>query len=384
MATTKNNARLPNLQPLLQAGIDPKTRLPLKMMDGAANLALLDSMNQLLTVIDRQDYLGRFEWYNLPLGLDSATLERVLYYRGQGALFFMPTSGQFYFLPYALAGNIDVYGRYLAITPLPFAGPSATVDASGKQKAWIEGLTRVPAYEVMLPEELTNDSHEVLCVLLRDYSNDISQTIVPRAQLQKELIKAESECLPRLRTALIGMSGVEAMRVTSEDEATNVAAASRSLDKASLAGDRLVPTVGGLEFQDLGSAANAADVEQFSLAMQLMDNLRLSTLGITNGGLFQKQGTVLQQQQNAADMANGYVLMDGLKQRQQFCTIANSIFGTTMWCEIAQPAIPLNNDDSGNGAADLDDNRQNDGGGGAGAKDQGAADQGAADQGGAQ
>lgn len=355
----KNNARLPNLQPLLQAGIDPKTRLPMKALSPEVDgRQLFDGMNGLLTILDRQDFLGRYEWYNLPDGLDSATLERVLYYRGQGAFFFMPTNAQFYFLPYALAGNIDVYGKYLAITPLPFAGPSATTDAQGKQKPWIEGLVRVPAYDVLLPEELDEDSFGTLCVLLRDYSNDISQTIVPRAQLQKELIKAEAECLPRLRTALIGMSGVAAMRVTSEDEASNVGAASKSMDHASIAGDRLIPTIGSLDFQDLSSTQNAADVEQFSLAMQLMDNLRLSALGVSNGGLFQKQGTVLQQTQNATDMANGYVLMDGLKQRQHFCDVVNSIFGLMIWCEIAQPEIPVNNESAapqGDGDDDGDD-----------------------------
>ena len=342
---TKNNAKLPEIQTLLQAGINPKTGLPVKL--GDLDGALLNEVKRLITILDRQDYLSRFEWYNLPSGLDSTLLERILYYRGQGAFFYMPTNNTFYFLPYALDGNIDVYGRYLGITPLPFAGPSASTDGDGKQKPWIKGLIREPVYEIMLPEEVTPDVLSTKCVLLRDYSHDISQTIVPRSELQRALIDAEAECLPRLRTALIGMSGIAGLRVGSEDEYSNVLAASKSMDKASLIGDRLIPIVGQLDFQDLGNNANIADVEQFSLAMQLFDNLRLSTLGINNGGLFQKQGTTLQSQQDNSSMANGYILMDGLKQRQDFCAIVNSIFGLQIWCEIAQPEIPQNNNTMG-------------------------------------
>lgn len=206
----------------------------------------------------------------------------------------------------------------------------------------------------MLPQEVNDDTAITKCVILRDYSNDISQTITPRADLQKALINAEAECLPRLRTALIGMSGIAGMRVNSEDEYSNVLAASKSMDHASLTGDRLMPIIGQIDFQDLGNNANIADVNQFSLAMQLMDNLRLSTLGISNGGLFQKNAQVLQSQQDNSNMASGYILMDGLKQRQDFCTIVNSIFGTLIWCEIAQPEIPVNNstmqgDETGDG-----------------------------------
>lgn len=348
----KNNAKLPDMKTLLQAGINPKNGLPVKMSSGAPD-ALLCDITRLITIMDRQDYLTRYEWFNLPSGLSGDMIERILYYRGQGIFFYMPTNDTFYFLPYALDGNIDVYGRYLRVTPLPFAGPSATTDGN-KQKPWIDGLTRDPVYEVLLPQEVNDDTAVTKCAILRDYSEDISQTITPRADLQRALINAEAECLPRLRTALIGMSGIAGMRVTSEDEYSNVLAASKSMDHASLTGDRLMPIIGQIDFQDLGNNANIADVNQFSLAMQLMDNLRLSTLGISNGGLFQKNAQVLQSQQDNSNMASGYILMDGLKQRQDFCTIVNSIFGTLIWCEIAQPEIPVNNstmqgDETGDG-----------------------------------
>ena len=73
----------------------------------------------MLRIIDEQDAINRYKWYNLPDGLDSHLLERVLYYKGQGVFFYAETIGKFYFLPYALSGNIDIYGRFNKVTPLP-------------------------------------------------------------------------------------------------------------------------------------------------------------------------------------------------------------------------------------------------------------------------
>ena len=92
-----------------------------------------EAIRKQLRVQDEQVAVNRYKWYNLPSGLDGQLLERILYYRGQGAFFFMPTNGKFYFLPYALAGSVDVYGRFMEITPLQFAG-GTTTDASGKEK----------------------------------------------------------------------------------------------------------------------------------------------------------------------------------------------------------------------------------------------------------
>lgn len=147
----KNNAKLFDPTILIQAGINPRTGLPVKFdsMDGTK---LVNDTRALLRVMDEQVAINRYTWYNLPDGLDGELLERILYYRGQGAFFYMEADDRYYFLPYALAGGIDVYGRYRTITPLPFAGPTATTDSNGKSKAWIEGLTKKPQYSPLFRE----------------------------------------------------------------------------------------------------------------------------------------------------------------------------------------------------------------------------------------
>ena len=66
--------------------------------------------------------------------------------------FYMEEVNKFFFLPYALDGSIDVYGRFKTVTPLPFNGVSKASDDKDKDRPWIQGLTRDVIYEVELPE----------------------------------------------------------------------------------------------------------------------------------------------------------------------------------------------------------------------------------------
>ena len=53
--------------------------------------------------------------------------------------------------------------------------------------------------------------------------------------------------------------------------------------------------------------------------------------GIGGGELFEKKAHMLESEQ-ASNMANtGLILQDTVSRYQEFCTIANSIWGTAMW-----------------------------------------------------
>lgn len=336
--------RLPSLNTLIQAGIDPRTGLPLKITSATPS-ALKGNIAKLLTVIDEQDALNRFTWYNLPEGLDGNLIERILYYRGQAAFFYMPTNETFYFLPYALDGTIDVYGRYMGITPVPFNG-TASDTKDGKQIPWIKGLIRKPVNEIKMLDDLTMKDWEEDCVLLHDYCKGIGENIAPRSELNRPLIEVESELIPFMRTALMASTGVAGMRVNSEDEQANVKAAAASTYYSALNGERWVPMVGSVDFQDLSTSSTTA-ANDFMLAMNSIDNLRLSTYGLDNGGMFEKQGTILQSEQASGDINTGLILNDGIKLRQNFCNIINSIWGLGIWCEITQPATLQPSQDMG-------------------------------------
>lgn len=303
---------------------------------------LKQDIRKTLRILDEQNAVsGRYKWYNLPSGLTSELLERMIYYRGQVAFFFMPANGEFYALPYALDGNLDCYGRYTGITPLPFLGSSS---AEGKGKPWITGLVRKPLYDI--PFDITQDVFEKGCVLIKDYTPQESEYVIPRQQLQEPILDAMSEAFPLARTSLIANSGVKGMRVPDEGTAEQVKLASRSITHAALTGDAWVPIVGKIDFQDLTNGT-ALKSEEYLIYMQALDNYRLSLLGLSSGGLFQKKSHMLEAEQKMNQGRAEAALNDGLKLRQQACDIINSIWGLGVWCELSETAVAIDSDNNG-------------------------------------
>ena len=333
--------RIPDLNTIIQTGVNPKTGLPLKM--GICDCQLKDNIRKQLRVLDEQNAINRYKWYNLPSGLSGQLLERILYYRGQGAFFFMKENNQFYFLPYTLSGSIDVYGRYMGITPLQFAG-GTTSNEKGKERPWITGLTKKPVYEVKTEIDLNDFEND--CVLLSDYSKQLGEMILPRQSIQDPLLDAMSEAIPLARTSLIANSGVRGMRVQTEDDADQVAIASSAIYKNAMDGRPFVPIVGKTEFQDLTNGT-ALKSEEYLLYLQALDNYRLSLYGLDSGGLFQKKSHMLEAEQNMNAGHARLAYQDGLTIRQNFCDIVNSIWGLGIWCEPAEAVLEMDTDGDG-------------------------------------
>ena len=312
---------------------------------GDTGYDLKGEIKKSLRIVDEQDAVNRYTWYNLPAGLNGQLIERILYYKGQGAFFYLETLNKFFFLPYALDGSIDVYGRFMGITPLPFGG-GTTKAADGKEKACIDGLTLQPVYEVIPFDELTYEDLTKKCVLHQDYTPQISQTVLPRATLQDSLVDVMADCVPFMRTALKSSTGVAGMRVATEDEYSNVLAASYAHEQAALRGNKWVPIVGQIDFQDL-STSNVGSAEDFLIAMQSLDNLRLSLHGLDNGGLFQKRSHMLQAEHESNNTNVGLVLQDGLTNRQRFCDIINSIWGGNTYVDVSETVKGIDQDGDG-------------------------------------
>lgn len=338
----KNNARIGDPATLIQAGIDPRTGLPLKAITQTGDGFKRHNV-KLLAIIDEQDAINRYRWYNLPNGLNQQLLERVLYYKGQGVFFYVQDLNQFFFLPYALDGTIDVYGRFVDVQPLPFNG---TAKPTPQQKAFLIGMKRHCVYDILL-DEPTDDQLLNSCVLLSDYCIAQSQVNIPRSTLNTPLLEVMADCIPFMRTALLSSTGIQGMRVNAEDDQSNVEAANLKLDRAALTGEKFVPFVGRVEMQEF-TGGQVAKAEEFLLAMQGLDNYRLSTYGIKNGGLFQKKAHMLQEEQDAAGISNS-PMQDGLTLRQAFCDVVNSIWDLGIWCEISEEQLEA--DMNGDGMA---------------------------------
>lgn len=327
-------AKIPDITTLIQAGFNPKTGLPYKMT--GTNPMVKENVKKALRLIDEQDAVNRYVWYNLPCNITSQELERMLYYKGQLAFFYMKDLNEFYFMPYTLDGTIDFYGRYNHIHPVPMTSGNEEKDKSYKAQAELLSQIKLKCvYGIKMPDELVEDDLYNNTVLLHDYSKQLSQTIIPRQAINEGIIDIESECIPFMRTSLIAGSGIKGVRVNDADQQSSVREGSNSLVTSALSGDIWVPILGTVEFQELTDGApNKA--QDYFLAMQSIENFRLSTYGIDNGGLFEKKAHELQSEADINGGPVGLVLQDGLSIRQNFCNIVNSIWGIGIWCEPAE------------------------------------------------
>ena len=339
---------LPDISTLIQAGIDPKTGLPIKFGSGVDSKLKQDLKIQ-LRIKDEQDYANRFKWFNTGLDLSSQEIERMLYYKYELAFFYFEPLDKFMLLPFTLNGGLDIYSRYQYITPIPYTygSPDDTKKVQKLQTNMLADLKLKVIYDVQLPEDYmdeegnidTNKAKELLtnsAVIIRDYTPQNVNNAIPRFMLQDSILDVMSECIPYMRTALKNSTGVQGMKVSNEDEYSNVLAANVSLTRAALNGDQNINKIyksKGQEFQALNSGT-ATQAQEFLQAMQGLDNYRKSLYGLDNNGLWDKKAYVNDMQSGVSNV--GLSLQDSLTQRQHACNILNSIFGLGIWCDLSE------------------------------------------------
>ena len=348
-----NNATLPDIRPIIQAGIDLATKYPEKMVSGIDDDSLRKDTVDILSVIDRQDYVNRGVWYNLPKGIDSQELERMMYYKGQLAFFYIPDTNSFYFMPFALDGGIDFYGRFKSIHPVPFCngtdedGTKKYAEQIDMQRNYLSTLVLQCVYDLEDEDVIVDkELFEKGAVILRDYTPTIGQTIIPRVVLQKPFIEREADFFCYTRTAGLIALGIKAMRVNDGDQAGEAKNAAAKYKEAALKGIPWLAITGTQEFQDLATSSGIQP-DDFLMILQSIDNLRLRALGINNGGLFQKRA---QELKNQAQINGGPIEMeaqDWITRRQHFCNVVNSIWGLGMWFEPSEIMTGADMDQNG-------------------------------------
>lgn len=341
----KGQPKIPDLKSLYEAGIDPRTNLPSRVIDESE---LKPNLKKFLRIIDEQDAVNRYIWYNLPCDITSQELERLLYYKGSLCFFYLEETDEFYFMPYALDGTIDFYGRFNRIHPVPMTS-GTTEDEKKKEREQASLLSTIKLEVkkgIVLPDELEVKDLFESAVILRDYTNQLPQTNIPRWTLNDPLIDVMSEVIPFMRTSLIAGTGVKGVRVNDADSSDAVKVASRSVVKSALKGELWSAIIGGVDFQDLTNG-QLTRAEDYLIALQSLDNLRLGSYGLENGGLFEKKAHILESENDVNAVNVGLVLQDGLSLRQNFCNIVNSIWDLGIWCEPAESMLGVDNDGDG-------------------------------------
>ena len=335
--------KLPDIASLLQAGIDPKTGLPIRL--NLDDTKLKNDLRKIERVKDEQMAIHRYKWYNLPFDLTSEEVERMLYYKYSVIMFWEETTQKFYLMPYALDGGIDFYGRYSTVHPVPMS--SGVEDKKYKAQMdrvrnFLSQLKLKVLYDV--PEEILNEEKaknfdpKEYCVILRDYTPQLSQTDIPRVNLQESLIDLKSDLLPYMRTALTNATGIVGIRVQNQDEYSNVAAANTMLKDAALTGKMFVPIIGQLEMQEITGNGSLRS-QEFLLALQGVENYQKEIYGIGSNGLMQKASHMLENEQAMNQTSGSASFDDGLQWRQHFCLLVNLIYGTQVWCDVGDTGM---------------------------------------------
>ena len=347
-----------------QAGIDFKTGLPIRAKDGED---MHNSLRKIFRLIDEQDAINRYKWYNLPANISSEELERLLYYKGQLCFFYFKELDEFYFMPFALDGSIDFYGRYNTIHPVPMSSGTEGTSKEEKEKSKqiyetqraLLSTLKLNVVKAPIPlDELKLDDLYKSAVILWDYSRQLGENIIPRKDINDPLLSIMAEIPCFLRTSLIASTGVKGMRVQDADGKNEVRIASSSILKCALSGELATPITSSVDIQELFEKGSGS-AQDYLLSLQALENIRLSTYGLENGGLFEKKAHKLGEEQAMNSATTGLVNDDGLALRQNFANIANSIWGTSMMC-LPNESV-LGEDIDGDGLAFNDNQGENSG-----------------------
>lgn len=296
-------------------------------------------------VIDEQDHCNKGKWSFLPQGLTQQMIERLLYYRGSACFF--RWNEKFYMLPYTQKGPLDVYGRPTKITPVKFA-------QGNKSEEPLNFLELTPVWDVIDINEWTPKMMDGYCVIINDYTPQLSRVFASRAELNECLLESMAICVPYCRTALKNSVGLTMVRIPDEADAKDVERLNGASQLAAVVGDTLIPFVGNLQTEILSGQA-AARSEEFLMSLQAWDNLRLSTHGLSSGGLFQKKSHMLEAEQNMNQGQASLILQDNIYNRQLFCDIVNSIWPLGIDYQASENVINIDRNGDGTAVETVDE-----------------------------
>ena len=276
--------------------------------------------------------IERFEWKNLPPELPSDLIERILYFRYKGAFF--KNNDKHYFLPFALKGEIDSYGRYIGITPVLFTGQWKVSDGKITEDiSFISGKTFKVVYDL---EGAENELDEVdllefddKAVILTDSSLEISQDFTPMNYLIRPIVEQLVDILVLVNIDLISSAKMFYVVAKDPEQKEAIEKEFRDLDNRILNGKRVVVLTSPTDLKEL-MGSSVKDTARYFQSYQSIENLRKDIIGIDNGGTFMKQEHTTEMETEANTSGGSFVLNNALRMRKEFCEIVNKTFGLTI------------------------------------------------------
>lgn len=336
------NGDITQSQAKLSVGIIPSNKWNGKNYAHKVNMLARERLaryRRSIRVLDGIQATNRFTWTNCPVGIRSALIERVLYYRGQGMFFYDDTLKKYLFLPYALTSEdnnaIDMYGQYQMVKPYPFNGKAENNRKSnGKktaQEVYLGLITRIPIYdmlelEMMIATKGLEWCQKNCCIIIRDYTQQLSEYAEPRSITQEAWIEAQAEIPIFFRTAMLKALAPKLVKVSDQGVMDVVLAELQSIEDSIIEGKTMIPVTSMLDLQDIDAATNVDRlVETVLKSYDSMDSIRRAQLGIETNGAFQKQSGMNPEEQIGRNTIN-LVLTDALNNRQEGAAMIRVLF----------------------------------------------------------
>lgn len=289
----------------------------------------------LLDIMREQNFIEtieRYQWVNIPPGLTQDLIERVLFYRGTGIFYFNKDMQKFQFLPYALDGNIDEYGRYLMVNTFPFIG----VDKVQKKKKKLENAVTI-GLQVVYDLPYNKDMIELakkkeVGIILNDNSLSLSQQPVIRSLYVQPILHLLATLIQIINTAIFGSADHNTITVENESELNSINRQIEAINVDILNGKRFTAISSSLPIEPI-KTSNGADLEGLFNTFNSVTNLLKSITGIANPGVFDKKAHLLQEEQHLNGSNADDIYYNGLRLRQEFCLMIQAYYGYPIWCE---------------------------------------------------
>lgn len=292
-----------------------------------------DSLFSIMREQNKIETIERYMWINVPFGLTADLIERLLFYRGRGIFYFNDKVDKFQFLPFALNGVIDEYGRYTKCNTLPFTG----VDTDEKKKKKPLSLVYEDldiVYDLPYDENTFKaiQDKKVFGIILNDSTLGVSQQPIIRSNYVKPVLHMMATLMQIINTAMYGNADHNLLQVENESEFESINAQINSINQDILRGKRFTPIVGALPITPL-KTTSSSDLEGLFGTFNSLTNFLKSITGVANAGVFDKKAHLLQEEQKLNGSNSDDIYYNGLRQRQEFCLMVQAYYQYPIWCE---------------------------------------------------
>ena len=275
--------------------------------------------NSTLLDLDMQQFCGRYKTSGLPDYLDDFMLERILYLRGSFCAFVQ--NGILYCLPYAIDGELNVYGLPESVKPIGLNGEDFPSKAL---KVYYNGIP--------------NKNAE--CVIVYDRV-PVWQAghVVSRAVFNTELRNLMATTLAKAECNLQNSAKKITVKVGTSDQ---VDATKTSINDAMYSND---PYVVITDENDIGKDSeifnNGVDneLDKYMQFYAGLNNLRCENMGILNNGTFLKSERSINSEISGNDYQSNLILEMGLKTRQSAWENLAKLYPKYTWLKDIQTVI---------------------------------------------